>query len=233
MCLDWAAIDTVILDMDGTVLDLYFDQEVWNRLLPERLATRHNCSVAEAERVLHQRLDSARGSLAWYCLDHWRSQLGIDIGGLECELSHLVRLRPQVETFLQFMQADSRCLILATNAHPQSMQRKFQLTGIASYFDHVVSAHSYGYCKEELGFWQKLDQEFKLPRSRTLFIDDNHAVLSTARRFGIGYLFAVRYPSSRGDAVDSTEFPVIDDFSSLLPGPDGASSARQQEFEYR
>ncbi|KEP73664.1 nucleotidase, partial [Microbacterium sp. SUBG005] len=32
--IDWQAVDTVLLDMDGTLLDLAFDNYFWQKLVP-------------------------------------------------------------------------------------------------------------------------------------------------------------------------------------------------------
>ena len=39
--LPWPEIHTVLLDMDGTLLDLRFDNHFWRELVPERYAERH------------------------------------------------------------------------------------------------------------------------------------------------------------------------------------------------
>ena len=36
----WPDIECVILDMDGTLLDLHFDMQLWHDLLPRRVAER-------------------------------------------------------------------------------------------------------------------------------------------------------------------------------------------------
>ena len=33
---DWAQLDTILLDMDGTLLDLAFDNHFWGKVIPER-----------------------------------------------------------------------------------------------------------------------------------------------------------------------------------------------------
>ena len=47
--LPWPDIDTVLLDMDGTLLDLHFDNHFWLELLPQRYAELHGISRAMAE----------------------------------------------------------------------------------------------------------------------------------------------------------------------------------------
>ena len=128
-------IDTIILDMDGTLLDLHFDQEVWNRVLPERFAAEFSCSVEAARAEVSARMDPAKGTLDWYCLDYWEDVLGINLTALEVEYAHLVCPRPGAIDFLEAVAKSTHRIVLATNAQPASMQRKFDITGIDRYFD--------------------------------------------------------------------------------------------------
>lgn len=41
--LAWQEIDTVLLDMDGTLIDLHFDNYFWQRLVPERWGQERAC----------------------------------------------------------------------------------------------------------------------------------------------------------------------------------------------
>jgi FMN phosphatase YigB (HAD superfamily) len=52
----WEAIDTVLLDMDGTLLDLRFDNYFWMEFLPERYAERHGLTPEQARAVLRSML---------------------------------------------------------------------------------------------------------------------------------------------------------------------------------
>jgi HAD superfamily hydrolase (TIGR01509 family) len=211
----WAEIETVILDMDGTLLDLHFDTEVWNRLLPERFARTWGSSLEDARNEVARRLEGARGTLQWYCLDYWYAQTGIDLAALEIELAHLVRFRPGAREFLMRLKETSCQLILATNAHPTGMQRKFGLTGIDAFFDAIACSHDYGVCKEALGFWTAFTADHDIDPTAALLLDDNHAVLDAARAFGIGHLFGVRYPDTLGEQKSSTEFHCIESFDEL------------------
>ena len=201
--------------MDGTLLDLYFDTQVWGVTLPERFARAAGLSLAEAGEEVARRLDSARGTLDWYCLDHWTAQLGIDVAGLEQELGHLVTPRPGAIAFLEQLAAAPPRVILATNAHPSGMRRKFALTGIDRYFDAIASSHDYGDCKETQRFWQTFTAAFDIEPSKALLIDDNHNVLTAARDFGIAYLYGVSLPDTRGPVSASEEFCCLDTFGAL------------------
>jgi HAD superfamily hydrolase (TIGR01509 family) len=211
----YSEMETVILDMDGTLLDLHFDREVWNRLLPERLATVLQCSVETAKREVEKRLGAVKGTLAWYSLDHWSEQLGIDVHALELELKHLIRPRPGAMEFLKALQSSAYRVVLATNAQPSSMRRKLDITGIEQYFDDISCSHYFGNCKEDPAFWSAFIKELSIAPTTALLIDDNHTVLETAQEFGIAEVYGIRYPSTRGPAMTSVKFRCIDSFSEL------------------
>src|SRR5690242_3298910 len=94
LAIDWQQIDTVLLDMDGTLLDLHFDNFFWQHHLPAACATQWRIDRAEAEKNLFARFRAVQGTLDWYCLDYWRSELGLDIVALKREIQHLIAVRP-------------------------------------------------------------------------------------------------------------------------------------------
>ncbi len=201
--------------MDGTLLDLYFDNQVWNERLPLRVAERAGMSTPQARAHVNATLASARGTLTWYCMEHWSRVFEIEVSTIEDELRELIRMRPGCEAFLAFVRARGIRLVLATNAHPQSLERKLAVTGIGSYFDDIVSAHEFGYAKEQAEFWHALQARSGLVGERTLFIDDNLAVLAAARSYGIRYLFGVAWPDSGAGRVEHEDFYCLEHFSDL------------------
>lgn len=214
--LNWTEIDYVILDMDGTLLDLHFDNQVWNELLPRRYGELHRLAERQARAQVQDRLHERRGTLLWYCLDHWSREFGLDMSALEGELETLIDLRAGAQTFLGWLNGRGVRPLLATNAHPNSLARKLTRTGITQYFADIVSAHALGATKETADFWRALSQRYPFIPARTLLVDDNHAVLRAASAWGIAHLFGIARPDSRGQPVPPAEFPCIEDFAELI-----------------
>jgi 5'-nucleotidase len=215
----WSAIDCVILDMDGTLLDLHFDNQLWSELLPRRYAAQQDMPLDIARQQVTHRLESRRGSLPWYCLEHWSEAFGVDMHGLEVELAHLIGARPGAVDFLAWLKARGVRRVLATNAHPASLERKLAATGIRPYFDDIYSAHTLGAAKESDDFWDALRGAVGFDPARTLFIDDNAQVRAAARSWGIAHLFGIARPDSRGPLVSATDCRCLEDFAELTRAP--------------
>ena len=73
----WNDIDTVMFDMDGTLLDLHFDNYLWQHLLPLTYAEQNQIAPNEAIAFVTAKSESVYGTLDWYCLDYWRDELGL------------------------------------------------------------------------------------------------------------------------------------------------------------
>jgi putative hydrolase of the HAD superfamily len=216
--IDWNKIDTVMLDMDGTLLDLNFDNHFWKEFVPLHYAKQQNLSLAEAKQLLIPRFKSMEGQLEWYCLDYWSDALQLDIVGLKAEIAGLITVLPHVTEFLEKVRASAKPLYLVTNAHRGGLEIKMQKTCLQVFFDGIICSHDLGFAKEQPGFWEALQQRQPFMKAATLFVDDNLAVLESARQFGIGTVVAVAKPDSRQPKRDISGFPAIGDFRELMVG---------------
>ncbi len=213
---DWNTIDTVLLDMDGTLLDLNFDNYFWQEHVPIRYAEKHSLEVHEAKATLRPRFREAEGTIEWYCVDYWSRILGLDIARLKAEVEHLIAVHPHVVDFLGMLEQKNIRRVLVTNAHQKSLMLKLDHTGIQQYLDQIICAHEYGVPKEDIRFWDKLKADVTFDKTRSLLVDDSLPVLRSAQAYGIAYLLAVRKPDSQNPEKDVEEFQAIYNFSDII-----------------
>ena len=216
--IDWKKIDTVLLDMDGTLLDLNFDNHFWKEFVPLKFAQQQGISKALAKQQLEPRFKSMEGKLEWYCLDYWSNVLQLDIAGLKAEISGLIAVLPHVTEFLEKLQQSSQKVLLVTNAHRDSLGLKMEKTCLQPFFDGIISSHDFGVPKEHAGFWSLLQQQQSFDKRTTLLIDDSLAVLNSARLFGIAHLITVSKPDSKQPKKHVAGYPSIEDFRELMTG---------------
>ncbi len=214
---DWSSIDTVLLDMDGTLLDLHYDNQFWLHHLPKRYAEKEGLSVEVARHSLLSRYATRLGQLEWYCVDFWSQETGLDVAALKEEIADLIAIQPYVIPFLQALQIRQKRIILVTNAHPKSLSLKMQRTQLACYFNQMVTAHDLGIPKEQETFWAKLQIVEPFNPQNTLLIEDSLPILYSAQQYGIAHLLAVQQPDRQQPPRMITEFKTIACFSEILP----------------
>jgi HAD superfamily hydrolase (TIGR01509 family) len=216
--LPWQDIETVFLDMDGTLLDLHFDNHFWLEHVPLRYAEKHAMTIDDAKQVLYPRFRALEGSIDWYCVDYWSRELGLDIHGLKRELEHLIQVHPHVAEFLLALRGTGRRVALLTNAHHKVIDLKMAATGLGEHFDHLICAHAFRVPKEDPQFWPRLAAQDHFKPDSTLFVDDSLPVLRAARDYGIRFLRAVRLPDSKAPPKQTDDFVAIESFNELIEG---------------
>lgn len=217
MMINWNNISTVLLDMDGTLLDLHFDNFFWQQHVPVRYAEKHQLPLEDARKFLTPKFKSAEGTMNWYCVDYWSNELSLDIAQLKAEIDHLIAIHPHVIEFLETIKNLDKHIVLVTNAHQKSLMLKMDRTALHHHFDEIICAHDFGLPKEEPEFWHKLSQKLTFDKNQTLLVDDTLSVLRSAQKFGIKHLLAVLHPDSRSPKREVAEFEAITDFRDITP----------------
>ena len=215
---DWSELDTILLDMDGTILDLAFDNHFWGTVIPREWGLKRGLDTKTSQERLAPVFANEQGKLNWYCLDFWGETLDLDIPSIKAQCADGIRWRPQAETFLQQLQASHLDVVLITNAHPLTLEMKAERLPIAQWFDKMITSHDYGAPKETPAFWNTLMGERPFNPDRTLFMDDSEHVLDSARAFGIADLITLRQPDSTVGLREVTRFPAIHHFDEISEG---------------
>jgi putative hydrolase of the HAD superfamily len=215
--IDWRSIDDVLLDMDGTLLDLHYDATFWLNNVHSIVANLTGEPEHAIQERFHRELKKHEGTLAWYCTDYWADFFGIDLIEAKQQLAHLIRFRPHAEQFLQALNSLPLRTLIATNAHPDVIQLKLNVVPLADMVDGIVSSHQYGVAKEHPDFWRALFDEYAINPDRSLFMDDSPKVLDAADRAGVREVVEIRHPNL-SEPPRTTWRQGIDDFDVLFPG---------------
>jgi putative hydrolase of the HAD superfamily len=216
---DWDRIDTVLLDLDGTLLDLAFDTFFWWHHIPTHYGASRSLGTAQARELLKPRFKACEGTLDWYCVDYWSRELDLDVRALKRAAGERIGWLPGAEEFLRRLRGRGKRVVLMTNAHPEALRIKDERTGVTRYFDAVYSSHMFGAPKENPKFWAAVREVEPFDAQRSMFVDDSPAVVRAARAAGIRWIYAVRRPDSSGQPrVHDEGFPVTDGVADFLNG---------------
>jgi len=208
----------VLLDMDGTFLDLAFDNYFWRELVPVRIAHKLGVSAEEASDVLFSQFAAKEGSLDWYCLEYWSESLDLDLVSLKQSIRHKVGYLPETRRFLQTVKDSHRRLILVTNAHQDTLRVKMSAVDFDGYFDELVTSHQFGYAKEHDEFWPALQDHLQFDPASSLFVDDSLPVLAAATRYGIDQVVAIRRPDTGLPEREIEQHQSVFSLDDLLAG---------------
>ena len=212
----WEKVSWVLLDMDGTLLDKYFDDYFWETLVPEEFAQRRGLNLAAAKQEVFARYQREEGTLNWTDIDFWSRELALDIPALKASIRHLIEVHPDTEDFLKYLQKMKKRVALVTNAHWKTLDLKMNHVGLLGYFDEVISSFDLGAPKEEVRFWEILRARLHYDPQHTLLVDDNAEALAAAQRYGIHYLFFKAKSSSHPPPNHHPAFPPIESSHELM-----------------
>lgn len=216
--LNWSTLDTLLLDMDGTLLDLHYDNHFWLEHLPARYAQQYQLTPDQARDHILPMIQAERGSLNWYCTDYWSERLQLDVNALKAEVGDRIAYRPHVEEFLETARQSGLRTVIVTNCHPDPLALKLSRTGLDKKVDHIVSSHQLGKPKEDPSFWRDLAQTTHYQADRAMMLDDSFPVLESANAAGIGQCLAILAPDSRQPHRERhPHLPGIHHFDEVLP----------------
>ena len=213
---NWNKIESILLDLDGTLLDLNFDLHFWLEYIPKVYSEKHNISFQDAKKIIVSRIESQEGKLTWYCLDFWEENLELDIMKLKKDISYLIQVHKHVLDFLNAARKNKKQIFLVTNAHRKGIDLKMAASGLQSYFDKIISSHDFGSPKQDQKFWIELANTIDFDKDRSIFFDDSLDVLEAASKFKIKNIVAINKPSTKLDKKNIPGFINIENFSEVM-----------------
>ena len=212
---DLTLVKTVLLDMDGTLLDLHYDNFFWVQEVPRIYAEKNGMAEQEAIEYLTPIFRNLEGHLNWYCVDYWSDRLGFDVMHHKAQVAEKIAWRPDAERFLQACQEQVADTRLITNGHRKVLNLKVGFTGLDQYFSQMVCSHELGAAKESQDFWHRLQDTQSFDPEHTLFIDDNETVLDSAAEYGIQHVYSVAVPDSVTPRRTTSKYPMLESFPGI------------------
>jgi 5'-nucleotidase len=213
---DWSSIDTVLLDLDGTLLDQAYDNHIWRDLIPQRFAVARGMDLHAAYAEISRLFAGRSGTLDWYCIDYWTRTLGVDVAALHREVRSHVAWLPGAREFLMRMKELGKRRVLLTNSHPRALQVKHEQTGVLDFMDDAASSQEFGAAKEQPEFWRAARARFGFDPARSLFADDNSKMLDAARQAGVRWVYGIRHWDTKGSHREHPDHPAVDAVMDLL-----------------
>ena len=114
-----------LIDMDGVLLDIAYDNFFWQKHIPQIYANEKGCDLDQAIKITHTLFHYKKGSRDWYDLDYWSNMLDIDIEKQKKakESFEKIRLYEGSISCLEKLKGKMK-MILITNAHRKTLNIK-------------------------------------------------------------------------------------------------------------
>ncbi|WP_171258533.1 HAD-IA family hydrolase [Acinetobacter boissieri] len=205
-----------MFDMDGTLLDLAYDDLIWNIKVPEHYVRAHATTYNDIHSLMHHYHEQYKHTLSWYSTQFWSQKLQLDVVNIHQQYAEHICTRPYcIELLTELNQRGHECW-LVTNADLKTLKLKLEKTQIGPYFKHIISSEYIGYAKEDAQFWHTLHKQFPFCIKNSIFIDDTLAVLQQAEQFGLKHLWGIAQPSSTRQITANHHYPMLDQLTDLL-----------------
>jgi putative hydrolase of the HAD superfamily len=214
--IDWDKVDTVLLDMDGTLIDKHHDNFLWHDVVPNAYAKKHGIGVDEARAKLKVIYSTRFGTVDWGNIDYWEKRLGLRIWELKEKAAHFAKPHPHTKRFLRFLRKRGKKIYLITASLPNDVKWKLSHAKLSGCFDDIYTEIEIGGSKAKNAFWNRLEKKIGYDKERTLFADDDPHALRAAQKHGLKYILFKTKHSSKEPTKHASSFFAVHHFDDVL-----------------
>lgn len=195
-------IKIISFDVDGTLVDLEYNDLVWFKEIPELVAQKKKISFEESVKLVQEEyIKLGEHNLNWYDIKYWISHFGLEISHEEI----LEKYEPQIKIFsdvipvLKELQKDFTLISIT------AMPREFlvpKMKKFKKYFQYTFSVLSDFKELKNSEIYLKICQILKVNPEQVLHIGDHWEFdYLAARKAGMKALFLDRTNGKKGEFV--------------------------------
>ena len=166
----WDSIETFFLDMDGTILDLAFDNYFWHDHIPRLYSIKNKISFNKAKIEFEEKYKKRRNTIEWYSLKFWSNELDINLDNELVKTKNRIKIFPGVYNFLNKLKKHKINVVLITNCPREMLNVKFTQAKLWGYFNIIISSEDFGCPKEEDKFWKLLESKIFLIKTKLFLL---------------------------------------------------------------
>lgn len=211
-----SSIDTIFLDLDGTLLDLAYDNYFWHDHIPNLIAKKNKLPFEKVKIEFENIYKSKQNTIEWYSLDYWSKIFEIDLKNEVLKTKNKIKIFPNAHNLLTNLKKRKIRIILLTNCPRDMLDIKLTQTQLWGFFDKIISSEDYGFSKEDDRFWHNLNTAIDFNKMNTLFVDDSENVLNCASRNGIKNIFYIKFPDSNKEGQIIKNFNPLDSIDLIV-----------------
>ena len=185
-----APISVVSFDLDGTLVDKKFDDELWFSHIPRRVSEIEDIPLGKARRRVMAAYDEiGREDPRWFRLDYWLERFGIPEPQEEVieRLARCVTVYPDAAPCLDALRDAGFRLVLVTLARREFHISKLASPVLSDRFEHIFSVPSdFGDVWKDASVWERVVDDLDVSPEHVIHVgDDPEFDLEQPRSIGI------------------------------------------------
>ncbi len=183
----------ISFDVDGTLVDLEYNDLIWFKEIPELVAKKKKISFEKSLKYVHEEYAKlGEHNLNWYDINYWISYFGIEISPDKIfeKYEPQVKIYPEVISLLEELKKKYTLIVIT------AMPREFlipKMKNLEKYFKFSFSALSDFKELKNSEIYSKISKALKVPPKQILHIGDHWEFdYLAARKAGMNAIYLDR-----------------------------------------
>jgi len=192
----------ISFDVDGTLVDLEYNDLIWFKEIPELVARKKKISFEKSLKFVHEEYAKlGEHNLNWYDINYWISYFGIEISPDKIfeKYEPQVKIYPEVIPLLEELKKKYILIVIT------AMPREFlipKMKNLEKYFKFSFSALSDFKELKNSEIYSKISKVLKVPPEQILHIGDHWEFdYLAARKAGMNAIYLDRSNIKKGKFI--------------------------------